>query len=63
MGLQGITNDVGADRKAFAAGWYITPLVMLKGEYVNQKYVDFPSTDRRSGGKFSGFVMEGVVAF
>ena len=63
MELQGIANDVGADRKAFAAGWYITPLVMLKGEYVNQKYVDFPSTDRRSGGKFSGFVMEGVVAF
>jgi hypothetical protein len=63
MGLQGITNDVGADRKAFAAGWYITPLVMLKGEYVNQKYVDFPSTDRRSGGKFNGFMLEGVVAF
>ena len=63
MELQGIANDVGADRKAFAAGWYITPLVMLKGEYVNQKYVDFPSSDRRSGGKFSGFVVEGVVAF
>ena len=63
MGLQGITNDVGADRQAFAAGWYITPLVMLKGEYVNQKYVDFPTTDRRSGGKFNGFMMEGVVAF
>ena len=63
MGLQGITKDVGADRQAFAAGWYITPLVMLKGEYVNQKYVDFPTTDRRSGGKFNGFVMEGVVAF
>jgi hypothetical protein len=63
MGLQGITNDVGADRQALAAGWYITPLVMLKGEYVNQKYVDFPSSDRRSGGKFNGFMFEGVVAF
>lgn len=63
MGLQGIPNDVGADRKAAAAGWYITPLVLLKGEYVNQTYRDFPSTDRRSGGKFKGFVMEGVVAF
>ena len=30
---------------------------------MNQKYNDFPTTDRRSGGKFSGFVMEGVVAF
>ena len=63
MGLQGIANDVGADRQAFAAGWYITPLVMLKGEYVNQKYVDFPTTDRRSGGKFNGIMVEGVVAF
>ena len=63
MGLQGMTNDVGADRQAFAAGWYVTPLVLLKGEYVNQKYVDFPSTDRRSGGKFDGFMIEGVVAF
>lgn len=63
MELQGIANEVGADRQALAAGWYITPLVMLKGEYVNQKYIDFPTTDRRSGGQFKGFMMEGVVAF
>ncbi|HYD51679.1 MAG TPA: hypothetical protein VEA99_03585 [Gemmatimonadaceae bacterium] len=61
--LQGFTNDVSADRQAFAAGWFISPLVLLKGEYVNQKYNDFPTTDRRSGGKFKGFVVEGVVAF
>ena len=61
--LQGMTNDVGADRKALAAGWFISPLVLLKGEYVNQKYNDFPTTDRRSGGNFKGFVFEGVVAF
>ena len=63
LGLTGIANDVGADRRAAAAGWYITPLVLIKGEYVNQTYRDFPSTDRRSGGKFKGLVMEGVVAF
>ena len=63
MQLQGIANDVGADRTAFAAGWFISPLILLKGELVNQKYNDFPTTDRRSGGKFSGFIMEGVVAF
>ena len=57
------TGDVGADRSAFAAGWYVTPLLLLKAEYVNQKYVDFPTSDRRSGGKFSGLMMEGVVAF
>ena len=63
MRLAGMTSDVGADRLAAAAGWYVTPLVLLKGEYVTQKYNDFPTTDRRSGGKFSGFVFEGVVAF
>ena len=63
MGLQGIANDVGADRQAAAAGWYITPLVLIKAEFVNQKYRDFPSTDRRSGGKFKGLMFEGVVAF
>ena len=63
MRLQGMTNDVGADRTAFAAGWFVSPLVLLKAEYVTQKYNDFPTTDRRSGGKFNGFVMEGVVAF
>jgi hypothetical protein len=63
MELQGIANEVGADRKAFAAGWFISPLILLKGELVNQTYNDFPTTDRRSGGKFNGFVMEGVVAF
>ena len=63
MRLQDIANDVGADRTAAAAGWFISPLILLKGELVNQKYVDFPRTDRRSGGKFNGFIMEGVVAF
>ena len=63
MELQGIANEVGADRKAFAAGWFISPLILIKGELVNQKYNDFPTTDRRSGGKFNGFIMEGVVAF
>lgn len=63
MQLQNITGDVGADRQAAAAGWYISPLILLKGELVSQKYNGFPTTDRRSGGKFSGFMMEGVVAF
>jgi len=37
--------------------------VLLKGEYVTQKYTDFPAADWRNGGKFNGFVVEGVVAF
>ena len=36
---------------------------MLKGEYVDQKYKDFPTADYRSGGKFNGYVVEATIAF
>ena len=61
--LAGIANDISVDRQAFAAGWFLTPGLMLKGELVTQKYNDFPTTDIRHDGKFKGFVLEGVVAF
>ena len=51
------------NRMQASAGWFITPGVMLKGEYVTQKYNGFVPTDQRSGGKFGGYVFEGVVAF
>ncbi len=51
------------NRVQASAGWFITPGVMLKGEYVTQKYNGFLPTDQRSGGKFGGYVFEGVVAF
>lgn len=61
--LPKMTNDVSLDRTQFGGGWFITPNVMLKSEYVTQNYKDFPLNDIRSGGKFKGFVVEGVVAF
>ena len=61
--LLGITNDVSVDRYNVGGGWFITPNVMMKAEWVNQKYNDFPTTDIRSGGKFKGYMIEGVVAF
>ena len=61
--LAGQSSDVGGDRTALAAGWFLTPNILLKGEWVTQKYRDFPTTDIRRGGKFDGFVVEGVVAF
>ena len=61
--LSGIANEVSADRMAAAAGWYLTPTLLLKGEYVKQDYNDFPTADIRNGGKFKGFMVEGVVAF
>lgn len=57
------TGDVTVNRFAIAAGWYVTKNILLKGEIVNQKYLDFPSADHRSGGKFNGFVIEASVGF
>jgi hypothetical protein len=56
-------NDVKVNRSALAGGWFVTKNVLLKTEYVIQKYKDFPATDYRNGGKFSGYVIEAVVGF
>ncbi len=61
--LTGITNKVSVDRTQLGGGFFITPTIALKGEYVNQKYNDFPKTDVRNGGKFNGYMIEGTVAF
>jgi hypothetical protein len=61
--LAGVSQDVSVDREQLAGGWFVTPGVLAKVEYVNQKYFDFPTTDIRNGGHFHGFVVEGAVGF
>ncbi len=61
--LNGFANKVTVNRLAGAAGWFVTRNVLLKGELVQQKYKDFPTTDYRAAGKFSGVVIEAVVGF
>jgi hypothetical protein len=61
--LAGFANEVKVSRVAAAAGWFLTRNILLKGEYVQQEYEDFPSTDFRAGGKFNGYVIEAVVGF
>ncbi len=61
--LAGMANSVKINRIAFAAGWFLTKNVLMKGEYVVQHYNDFPATDYRNGGKFNGYVIEAVVGF
>jgi len=61
--LAGTTNDIGADRWQFAAGWYITDNIVLKGEYITQKYNGYAPTHLLNGGKFHGLMIEGAVAF
>lgn len=61
--LAGFANEVKVSRVAAAAGWFLTRNILLKGEYVQQEYEDFPATDFRAGGKFNGIVIEAVVGF
>jgi hypothetical protein len=61
--LIGMPNDITINRAQLGGGWYVTPNVLSKIELVRQTYLDFPTSDIRSGGKFQGFMVEGVVAF
>ena len=51
------------NRWQVGGGWFITPSLLAKAEYVNQKYFGYPATNIKNGGKFKGFMLEGVVAF
>jgi len=57
------TPDIKVNRFQVGGGWFITPNVLTKIEWVSQKYLDFPTTDIRNGGQFKGFMVEGAVAF
>lgn len=56
-------EDVKVDRFAVGAGWFLNKNIVLKGEYVNQKYSDFPNADYRHNGKFNGVVFQAAIAF
>jgi hypothetical protein len=57
------TQDININRITASAGWFLTPNVMMKLEYVTQAYKDFVPKDIRSGGKFSGVVVEAALGF
>ena len=58
-----VDNNVTIDRQVLSAGWFISPQLLTKVEYVRQGFDGFPSTDIRSGAKFDGFVVQGSIAF
>ena len=55
--------DVSATRIEVGAGWFVTPNILVKGEYAQQTWNDFPADNLFHEGQFDGFVIEGVVAF
>ncbi len=56
-------SDQTVNRYQVGGGWFVTPNVLTKVEWVNQKYENFPLNDIRAGGKFKGFMISGVVGF
>jgi len=56
-------TEISISRFAIAAGWYMTPNVMLKAEFVNQDYSDFPAGDINEDGNFNGAVLEATISF
>lgn len=61
--MRGISGDVSAERYELGAGWFITPSLLMKAAYVDQKYDGFPVTNILHGGKFNGLMLEGVIGF
>lgn len=59
-------EQINISRFAIAAGWYMTPNVMIKAEYVNQDYNDFAADGAApiySDGNFNGAVIEATISF
>ena len=61
--LLGDGTDVSVDRIQIGGGWFVTGNVLLKLEYVQQNWNDYPDASVFSEGRFDGLMIEGVVAF
>ena len=56
-------DETRIERVEIAAGWFPISNLLLKLEYVNQQYKDFPTNNILHEGKFNGFILEAVVGF
>ena len=56
-------NEVTIDRVQVGGGWFFTPNILIKVEYVNQQYKGYAESSIFHGGQFKGVVFEGVIAF
>ncbi len=61
--VQGLPQDITINREVASAGWFLTRNIMLKVEYVNQVYQNYPVDNILNGGKFYGTMFEAAIAF
>jgi len=57
------TGDVTVNREAGSLGWFMTKNIMMKAEYVNQEYLNYPTDNILNGGKFHGVMLEASIGF
>jgi len=56
-------ESVDITRFNIGGGWFMTRNILVKMEYVNQKYDGYATTNILNGGKFNGFMAEAAIAF
>jgi hypothetical protein len=56
-------EEASIQRIEAGAGWFATKNLLLKLNFVQQSYTDFPETNVYYGGEFSGITIEAVAAF
>lgn len=61
--LSKVTNEQSVNRTAIAAGWFVTDNILMKAEYVNQKYNDYPAANILTDAAFKGVVVQAIVGF
>jgi len=61
--LPALPDAVRVQRVQFGLGVFVTDNILSKIEYVQQTYLDFPTTDVRHGGVFKGLMVQGAVLF
>jgi len=61
--VQGYTTNITINRQVASLGWFVTKNMLLKAEYVNQVYQNYPTTSILNGGNFYGPMLEASIAF
>ncbi len=56
-------DNVDVNRLQLTAGWFMTKNILMKLEYVNQEYNDYPVSDIHNDGKFNGLMVEAAISF
>lgn len=56
-------DDIDITRFQLGAGWFMTKNILLKAEYVNQKYDGYSAGSIFEDGKFHGLMAEAVISF